>query len=560
MFSWGDAEGGSKVSNKAFAIILLLIAVAGVAGDRYATATAKKRTATERSYPKPSYVRYQTKLNNEQLMFLARQQARHTETRDGSLGNIEPGKKGLMTLKREQDMKVVEACIKALRERGADAGYIYTEDLLEKYGYPRSYAKLEAEIDPVTQADLHLVIDGIQHYNFPDFAFSETAWSKMPSQSHEIVNDARKRYNARNDALVRYLNDHPEYEYVFVEWFSGGPMVQEMSNLFGRKFRNAWRLPTMESLVRQGSIPQEVWRSLEQKALVLIPWIRHVHITDPEGTDYQFSLTADDAKFWSMGAFYPDYIRVYPMQSGRWLFRSLGVKHVVVPEEANGVIAGTLGHMNGVVPHLNLTIRNGQVVNAEGGGLQGYLMNDIRERYKDVHLPYLPDPGWLYVFQLSMPVNPKNGARSLTWGFGAEIYIPDTEKYAAAHQIPITHDFHLENSFPTYEATVTGGKKEMIIEKGHLMLLDNPEVRAIASKYGDPVEILREEGARPIPGINAPGDYWKDYAQNPAKYWVKQRDERRSGKSPYIVTILPFQLRSLEHPPVEQQAKIRMAP
>ena len=371
------------MSNKAFAILLLAAVAAAWAGDRYVTAAAKNKVASERSYPKPSYVTYQTKLNQEQMMFLARQQARQTETRDGSLGNIEPGKKGLLTLKKEQDMRVVELCIKALRERGADADYIYTEDLLEKYGYPRKYAKLDEEVDPITQPELHLVVDGIQHYNFPDFAFSPAGWAKMPQQAHEVVADARKRYHARNDSLKRYLNDHPEFEYVFVEWFSGGPMVQEMSNLFGRKFRNAWRLPTLESLVRQGSIPQEVWRSLEQKALVMIPWIRHVHITDPEGTDFQFSLTAEDAKFWSMGAFYPDYIRVYPMQSGRWLFRSLGVKHVVVPQDARGVIAGTVGHMGGVMPHLTLTIEKGQVVNAEGGGLQGYLMNDIRERFKN---------------------------------------------------------------------------------------------------------------------------------------------------------------------------------
>ena len=248
------------------------------------------------------------------------------------------------------------------------------------------------------------------------------------------------------------------------------------------------------------------------------------------------------------------------MQSGRWLYRSLGVKHVVVPEEANGVIAGTVGHMGGVIPHLTLTIKKGQVVKVEGGGLQGYLMNDIRERFKDVHLPYLPDPGWLYVFQLSMPVNPKNGARLIVWGFGAEIYIPDTEKYAAEHHIPITHDFHLDNAFPTYEATVTGGKKENLIEKGHLMLLDNPEVRAIASKYGDPDAILSEEGARPIPGINAPGDYWKDYAQNPAKYLAKERDERKAGKSPYMVTILPYQLRGMESPPAAQESANRVLP
>ena len=547
------------MSNKAFAVLLLVLVAGGIAGDRYDTATAKKKTVFERSYPTPMNVRYQTNLNPEQFMFIARQQARQTETRDGSLGNIEPGKKGLITMPRRQDMKVIRLLITALRERGADADYIYTEDLLEKYGYPRSYATDNEEVDPISQPDLHLIVTGIQHYNFPRDAFTEAGWARMPKESPEVLASSRKMYNARNDALKRYLDSNPEYQYVFVEWFHGGPMIQEMSNLFGRRFRNGWRITTMESLVRQGTIPTEVWRSLEQKAMAMIPWIRHVHITDPEGTDFEFSVTAEEAKYWTMGAFYPDYIRVYPMQSGRWLFRSLGVKKVVVPHDAHGTIGSTEGHNGSAIPHVSLTIERGQVVKVEGGGLQGYLMNDIRERYKDVHLPYLPDPGWLYVFQLSMPVNPK-GVRSITWGFGAEIYIPETEKYGRDNHIPITHDFHLGNRFPTYEATVTGAKKQKMIDKGHLALVDDPEVRAIASKYGEPGEILHEEGAQPLPGVNAPGDYWKDYAQNPAKYWLRVREERRTGKAPNSVTILPYQLRNLGPPVPQQEAAIRTVP
>ena len=73
-----------------------------------------------------------------------------------------------------------------------------------------------------------------------------------------------------------------------------------------------------------------------------------------------------------------------------------------------------------------------------------------------------------------------------------------------------------------------------------------PEVRAIASKYGDPEDILREEAAVPIPGINAPGDYWEDYANDTVGYWLNQREERNSGKSPYMVKVLSLQLRAFE--------------
>ena len=46
--------------------------------------------------------------------------------------------------------------------------------------------------------------------------------------------------------------------------------------------------------------------------------------------------------------------------------------------------------------------------------------------------------------------------------------------------------------------------------------LDNPEVRALASRYGNPDELLQEDWRPGMPGINLPGDY-ADYAANPWK-------------------------------------------
>jgi len=43
-----------------------------------------------------------------------------------------------------------------------------------------------------------------------------------------------------------------------------------------------------------------------------------------------------------------------------------------------------------------------------------------------------------------------------------------------------------------YHATY-GVDGRRIVEKGHLLALDDPEVRAIAAKYGDPDELLRED-------------------------------------------------------------------
>ena len=531
------------MSNKTLAIVFLLVLLLALADDHY-RGRARKDTGQKARYPKPQYIQYGPKLTDEQIMFLGRRQARATETRNGRLGVIEPGKKGLITIKEDQDMKLVKACIKALRERGADLDYITTADLLELYGYPRSYAKSPLDVDPVKQPELQLMLLGIQHYHFHKNQFSPAAWAKVPSNSVQLIAEAQKRLDTKNNILLDYLNKHREYDYVYPEWFSGGPMVKDMGDLFGRRFQFGWRLPNVASLVKEATLPNEVWRSLEQKVLEVVPWIRHARITDPEGTDVEFSITAEDAKYWRMGVYNLDYLRMWPVQAGRLLYTNLGIKHVVAPE-AKGVIGGTDGHYHAMFPYMKITIEEGQIVKVDGGGLQGVLMNDLINKYKDYHIPFLPHPGWGIVFHLSLSVNPKDTDRSMYWAFGPELYIPEIEEYGKKYNIPITHNFHLNNSFITYEVTVTGGKKIRLKDGGHLVALGDPEVRAIASKYGDPEDILNEEGQRPIPGINAPGDYWKDYAQDPGSYIARQREELRLGKSPYLTTIMPMQLRNI---------------
>ena len=103
------------------------------------------------------------------------------------------------------------------------------------------------------------------------------------------------------------------------------------------------------------------------------------------------------------------------------------------------------------------------------------------------------------------------------------------------------HDFHMNQDFPTYEATVTGGKKIKVLDKGHLVATEDPEVRLIASKYGDPDRFLRKMNQRAIPGINAPGSY-EEYAKDPWQYVLKEREQIAEGTYPYTVKMLPLQL------------------
>ena len=62
------------------------------------------------------------------------------------------------------------------------------------------------------------------------------------------------------------------------------------------------------------------------------------------------------------------------------------------------------------------------------------------------------------------------------------------------------------------------GDWNRIIDKGRLTALDHPDIRSLATKYGNPDDILSYDWIPPIPGINCEGDYEQDYAEGPVGY------------------------------------------
>jgi len=60
--------------------------------------------------------------------------------------------------------------------------------------------------------------------------------------------------------------------------------------------------------------------------------------------------------------------------------------------------------------------------------------------------------------------------------------------------------------FSTYRVHLRNADRWItLIDNGRLTSLDNAEVRALASRYGDPDQLLAEDWRPEIPGINAPG-------------------------------------------------------
>ena len=88
--------------------------------------------------------------------------------------------------------------------------------------------------------------------------------------------------------------------------------------------------------------------------------------------------------------------------------------------------------------------------------------------------------------------------------------------------------FHIHTYFNTFELETEEGQKIKLIDKGHLTALDDPEIRKIAAKYGDPDEVLQEAWIPAIPGINVEGDYENDYSSTPAS-WITQEHEKAYG-------------------------------
>ena len=63
-----------------------------------------------------------------------------------------------------------------------------------------------------------------------------------------------------------------------------------------------------------------------------------------------------------------------------------------------------------------------------------------------------------------------------------------------------------------------GGEEITFLNHGRLTALDDPEVRALAAKFGDPDQLLKEDWIPAIPGITLEGSYL-DFARDPAR-WI----------------------------------------
>jgi hypothetical protein len=367
-------------------------------------------------------------------------------------------------------------------------------------------------------------------------------------------------------ALSAYLDKHPEVSGVY--WGKGGssylrrymhPQEAKLLGLF--LWDNQW-----DVVSEMSSFPSDVWQLVETQTLDPLSYIDSIHVFDPEGTDIQASLTEDQAQRFERGVYHRGHMFMNPNQAyGRFGYSVVDYpgfqKDWLSPEPAvtfRGVIAATNGH-GGFFPRMEVHVEDGSVKEVKGGGLYGDLFRTFLTypHINDTTYPFYKHPGFFYAYEFALGTNPKgfrhpyamyhgsgghlvpernrSGVFHLAYGVFVQ-HGPDTLEmpkewidYTKKYNLPIDHAFHMHNYFATYQVHLRNANRAInLVDKGHLTSLDSPEVRALASRYGDPDLVLSEDWVPDVPGINEAGKY-EDYAKNPWGVAKPQMDKILAG-------------------------------
>lgn len=493
---------------------------------------------TAKTYPEPRKPDHEPVDRAEELLPYAR---KIVNDREGTItryfttgygGLVEAGDRVLIAVRNLHNEQIVEAIARAFRENGV------LVDVVEVDIGPDGERTETMDVDlAITDPAGELDVEGI-----------------TPSQGEDTYSNFLGKFwwteelavERGYDLLIQSTAGAFSYRYPKAH-LEGEPIYME---------RLPWQ--TTEGFVSDGTFfPKDLLLTIARRTRELI-WEHGegatVHITDPEGTDITYTLWPEYFENTPAGTKYSqdEWDEQYGSFDMPLRQTSTGAQgnHIAVhpkpplieKEDASGVIVSTLGHHSKPYPKLTLQIEDGVVTDIEGGGGKGKKLREIHERTKDIEYPDYPRPGLFWMWEVSLCTNPKivrpddvmkksepgNLTERLRSGY---VHIGTgtrattvSEDWADEEGIPYGHtDQHL--NFPTIEFIKDGEENFTLVDKGHLVTLDDQEVREVAAERGDPDELLVEDWIPPIPGVNVQGDY-DEYARNPAEYIDKYDYER----------------------------------
>jgi hypothetical protein len=521
--------------------------------------------AEKAGYPPPRFPSYvKPPKSIDDVMPFARAVARQTSGLQGEgLGSLKAGDSVALVAEASSEDMVVEAIKRAAEERGVKIQVLPSYELA---GVSRADAlELRKARQQVTAEQGYMEARRWIEEMFPDPEVPKK-WLKerrgdlyeklYPSRAEipEHLKQIQKKLDRENVAkgIKEYLAKNPAVKGVF--WGSGGTTTlrrymrpHEDKFLGVNVFDNRW---TMMSKI--AAFPGDVWRLAEERAIEPIGWSDRLEVTDPEGTNLVSDLTEDMAARWARGVYQQGHLYMFPNQAtGRFPYSV--VEYPAFQKKWNprsptprpsGVIAGTANHA-GHYPRVEVHLKDGYISEVKGGGLYGEVWREFLKypKINEVTYPYHDRPGYWLLYEVALGTNPKyfkrpdenmrgdnvterNRSGVLHYGHGIRVHHgPDSPEWAkewveftTKNNLPNDHWFHVHNYFSTYRLRVRGTKNTWLklIDNGRMTALDSPEIRALASRYGDPKELLAEDWIPEIPGVSAPGRY-TEYAQNPWK-------------------------------------------
>ncbi len=578
------------------ALIGIAIAASACGSKEPASPAANSTAAPQKiEYPSPRYPSYmRPPSSREELMMYARRLAQNRRGLQGAgFGIIEKGTTVLWVASTEADQDVIDALERAVEERGGkvvvkrdyeiagvpkEEAAVFKQDAAAIRRVPRSYTSelgykeagnwVDAQFPdpPAAKAWLKSVNPALYDKIFP-------ASEEMTPRQQEIYD--KFRGENMGAAIRTYLDRHPEIKGVF--WGFGGstflrrylrPSEDKFLGLF--IIENRWDLTSM-----LGTYPGDVWQLAEDQTMEPIVHVDRLQIDDAEGTHLTSDLSEESAQHWSRGVYQRGHLYMHPNQAtGRFGYSVVdypAFQNEWLPREpmpvTNGVIAGTTNH-TGFYPRWELTITDGYVRDVKGGGLNGESLRTwlTYPNSNDKVFPFHSDkhPGYWWLYEIALGTHPKgfrnpsalaagnalverNRAGVFHWGLGVTLHHdPDVRdksmqllEFTKKYNLPRDHGWHTHTYFTTYKVHLRNADKWItLVDKGHLTSLDNTEVRALASRYGEPDELLQEDWRPNMPGINMPGDY-ADYAVNPWKYVKGALDEVEAGTYPFLYPAKP---------------------
>lgn len=171
-----------------------------------------------------------------------------------------------------------------------------------------------------------------------------------------------------------------------------------------------------------------------------------------------------------------------------WPGATCGVFPVSGGGATHGVIVSQATHFSSI-PEVKLTVKNGMVTQVEGGGSWGDNFRQNLGTYKDKKFTFHPGEGVNWIEEVMWGLHPKAPLE--------RPLIPAPTSHLASRSPRVIHiatgggygsHHHYDVEVDDYTLTVDG---ETLVDKGHLLVLDDPKVKEVAKEFGDPDRLLK---------------------------------------------------------------------